>query len=342
MSETAIAKAHPAPPEARLLEMVMGPVISRMVYLAASLNLADRVAEGPKTAEELAQATGTHAPTLYRVMRTLASLDVFHEDEMHRFSLGAVGETLRTGAPGRATALIMGGEAVLQGLDHALYSLETGKTGFEKAMGLPLFDWLAKHPTEASLFGEMMVGFHGSEPAAVAAAYDFSGLKVIADIGGANGHMLTTILERLPGIEGILFDLPHAVPGAQANIGQKGMADRIKIETGSFFESVPAGADAYILSHVIHDWSEEQCLTILGNVRRAMKPGGRLLIVEMVLPGGDTPHFGKLLDIVMLVLPGGRERTEEEYGALLDKAGFRLTRVVPTASAVSIVEAVER
>lgn len=318
----------------------MAPVVSRLVYLAATLNLADRVAEEPKTAEELAQATETHALSLYRMMRTLASLGVFKEDEEHRFALGPVGETLRTGAPGRATALIMGGDSVTRTLDHALYSLQTGKPGFEKSVGLPLFDWLGKHPTEASLFGEMMVGFHGSEPAAVNDAYDFSGFRMIADIGGATGNMLTTILERRPGQKGILFDLPHAVPAARVHLQQHGMADRIKVEAGSFFESVPAGADAYILSHVIHDWSEEQCLTILGNVRRAMNPDGRLLIVEMVLPGGDTPHFGKLLDMLMLMLPGGRERTEAEYSALLDKAGFRLTRVVPTASAVSIVEAV--
>jgi O-methyltransferase domain len=341
MSETAIAP-QPAPPEGRLIELLMGQVVSRLIHLAAVLNLPDHLATGPKTAEELAKVTATDPPTLYRVMRTLASLGLFTEDGARRFSLLPFGETLRTGSSGRAAALIIGGDSILHSIEHALYSVQTGKTGFEKAMGLPLFDWLSKHPKEASLFGETMVEFHGQEPPAVAAAYDFSGFQTIADVGGATGNMLAAILSRYPKTRGILFDLPHAAAQARAILGQSSLADRIRIESGSFFEGVPAGADAYILSHVIHDWNEDQCLTILGNVRRAMNPAGKVLIVEMVLPPGDTPHFGKLLDMMMLFVPGGRERTEAEYNDLLDKAGFRLTRVVPTASLVSVVEAVPR
>jgi hypothetical protein len=185
-----------------------------------------------------------------------------------------------------------------------------------------------------------MVGLHGPETPAVAAAYDFSGFKTVVDVGGATGNMLAAVLSRHRGPRGVLFDLPHVVRDAPALLKAHGVADRVAIESGSFFESVPSGGDAYILSHVIHDWSEAQCLTILGNCRRAMGAGGRLLIVEMVLPPGDTPHPGKLLDITMLTMPGGEERTEAEYAALLAKAGFRLQRVVPTASAVSVVEAV--
>jgi hypothetical protein len=184
-----------------------------------------------------------------------------------------------------------------------------------------------------------MVGIHGGEPPAVAAAYDFSGLKTIVDVGGATGDLLTTVLGRNPGARGILYDLPHVVRDAPALIHARGLTDRVRIEPGSFFEKVPSGGDAYLLSHIIHDWSEEQCLTILGNCRRVMSAGGRLLIIEMVLPSGDTPHPGKMLDMMMLVGPGGQERTEEEYRALLAKAGLRLTRVVPTASPVSVVEA---
>ena len=170
-------------------------------------------------------------------------------------------------------------------------------------------------------------------------AYDFSGIKTIVDVGGATGNLLTTILGSNPGSSGILYDLPHVVRDAPALIEARGLEDRITIEGGSFFESIPSGADAYLLSHIIHDWSEEQCLTILGNCRSAMNPASRLLIIEMVLPAGNTPHPGKMLDLMMLVGPGGRERTEPEYGALLGKAGLRLTRVVPTESAVSVVEA---
>jgi hypothetical protein len=184
-----------------------------------------------------------------------------------------------------------------------------------------------------------MIGFHGTEPAAVAAAYDFSALASIVDVGGASGDLLTTILGTCQGINGVLFDLPQAVVSAPGLIQGRGLSERVQVQTGNFFDAVPAGGDAYLLSHVIHDWSEDQCLTILANCRKAMKPAGRLLIVEMVIPEGNTPHPGKMLDMMMLVAPGGQERTEPEYRALLGKAGFRLTKVVPTASAVSVVEA---
>jgi hypothetical protein len=205
---------------------------------------------------------------------------------------------------------------------------------------MPAFDYLAKHPEEASLFSQTMVGIHGPETPAVAAAYDFSRFRTIVDVGGATGNMLAAILSRHPGPRGILYDLPHVVRDAPELLKAHGVADRVAIEAGSFFDKVPSGGDAYILSHVIHDWSEKQCLDILGHCRRAIGPQGRLLIVEMVLPPGDTPHPGKLLDITMLVMPGGQERTPDEYAALLAKAGFRLERVVPTASPVSVVEAI--
>ena len=205
---------------------------------------------------------------------------------------------------------------------------------------MPVFDWIGQDPEMTSLFSETMVGIHGAEPAAVAAAYDFAGLKSIVDVGGATGNLLTAVLRRAPGARGILYDMPHVVRDAPAMIRARGLTDRVTIESGSFFEGVPVGGDAYLLSHVIHDWSEEQCLRILGNCRQAMQPGSRLLLVEMVLPPGNRPHPGKLLDMMMLVGPGGRERTEQEYGELLRRVGFRLTRVVPTESAVSVIEAV--
>jgi hypothetical protein len=224
--------------------------------------------------------------------------------------------------------------------EQFLHSLQTGATGFEKAMGMPVFDYLGRHPDEAALFSETMVGFHGAEPAAVAAAYDFSAFDTVVDVGGATGNMLAAILGRHARPRGILFDLPHVVAAAPALLEAHGVGSRVTIESGSFFDGLPAGGDAYVLSHVIHDWSEAQCLTILGHCRAAMKPNGRLLIVEMVLPEGDTPHPGKMLDMVMLVVPGGQERTAAEYAPLLQKAGFRVERVVPTASAVSVVDAV--
>jgi len=330
------------PLEAQIVEMVMAQFVSRLIHLAATLKLPDHLSNGPRSAEELAALTSTNAPALYRIMRTLASLGLFTEDPAHRFALQPLGEVLKSGTPSHATALMMGGDVIARSLDSLLYSVQTGKTGFQHSLGMPLFDWLAGHPTEASLFNQTMVGIHGMEPPAIAAAYDFSVFKTIADVGGSTGNLLTTILARNPFPRGILFDLPHVVRDAPAFIAQRGLTDRVQIETGSFFDRVPAGADAYILSHVIHDWNEDQCLTILGHCRRAMGAHCRLLLVEMVLPSGDTPHPGKMLDMVMLLVPGGEERTDAQYAALLDKAGFRLTRVVPTASLVSIVEAAPR
>ena len=332
---------EPPPPHAQLIQMGMAHWVSHIVYVAARLAVADHLAKGPMSAEQLAPLTSTHAPSLYRLMRTLASLGILTEDASRRFALTPLGEAMKTGAPGaaRATILTLASDWMVGGFGHFLYSVQTGKPGLEKHLGMPIFDWLAKHPDEASRFSDTMVGFHAAEPPAVAAAYDFSGLKTIVDVGGATGNLLTAILSKNTGSRGVLYDLPHVVRDAPALIQARGLADRVTIESGSFFDRVPAGGDAYLLSHIIHDWSEEQCLTILGNCRSSMNRASRLLIIEMVLPEGNTPHPGKLLDMMMLVGPGGRERTQPEYAELLGKAGLRLTRVVPTASAVSVVEA---
>ena len=274
-------------------------------------------------------------------MRTLASLGILTEKPAQRFALTTLGEALKTGAPGAAKASILTlcSPWFEKSFDHMIFAVETGKPGFEKAEGMPVFDYLAKHPEDASLFSETMVGIHGEEPPAVAAAYDFSQYGTIVDVGGATGNMLAAILSRHARLKGILFDRPHVVSNASALLKAKGVSERVEIVPGDFFATVPIGGDAYILSHIIHDWSEEQCLTILGNVRKAMKPDGRLLLVEMVLPPGDAPHLGKMLDMVMLLVPGGQERTEAEYQPLLAKGGFRLDRVVPTHSSVSVIEA---
>jgi hypothetical protein len=340
MYEAAAAQTGAPPPEALIAETLLSQLAPRVVHLAATLKLPSHLAQGPKTAEELAPMTATHAPALYRVMRTLAGLGFFTEDAEHRFALRPLGAALKSRTPSHATALILGGEIATRSFDQLLYSVQTGNSGFERSFGVPLFDWLTANPAQASLFNDMMVGLHGMEPPAIAAAYDFSAFQTIADVGGSTGNLLTTILTRHQGLRGILFDLPHVVRDAPSLIQQRGLGDRIQIEGGSFFEGVPAGADIYILSHIIHDWSQEQCLIILGSCRRTMNSGGRLLLVEMVLPDGDAPHPGKMLDMVMLTVTGGEERTASQYSALLDEAGFRMTRVVPTASLVSIVEAV--
>jgi hypothetical protein len=332
------------PPHAQLIQMAAASWVAAVVYAAAKLSLADHLAAGARSAAELAGPTGTHPPSLHRLMRTLAGLGILTERDGQRFALTPLGEALKADAPGsaRATLIAFCGPAFWRSWEEIIYSLQTGKPGFDKAVGMPVFDYLAQHPEEASYFSEAMVGFHGAEPPAVAKAYDFSTVKTLVDVGGATGNMLAAILSAHAAPRGILFDRAHVVHEAPALLAARGVAERVTIEPGDFFQGVPAGGDAYLLSHIIHDWNEDQCLTILGHCRKAMKPDGRLLIVETVLPPGDTPHQGKVQDMVMLVVPGGQERTEAEYASLLDKAGFRINRVVPTDSVVSVVEAVLR
>jgi hypothetical protein len=342
MTTATAPHADAPPPEAQIAGMLLSQIVPRLVHLMATLKLADHLQAGPRTAEELAPLTATHAPTLHRILRSLAGVGLLTEDAEHRFALQPLGAVLKTGTPSHATALIIGGALCTRSLDDFLFAAQTGKTAFERAFGTPLFEWLGANPEQASLFNLTMVGFHGAEPPAVAAAYDFSVFGTIADVGGSSGNLLGTILSRHSGPRGILYDLPHVVAEAPAVLERHGVADRVRVEGGSFFDGVPSGADAYLMSHIIHDWNADQCQTILGHCRRAIPSDGRLLLVEMVLPEGDAPHPGKLLDMLMLTVPGGEERTPSQYSALLDRAGFTMTRVVPTASPVSIVEAVPR
>ena len=330
------------PPHVQLIQMGIASFVSAALYAAAKLSLADHLESGSKTAAELAGPTGTHAPTLYRFLRTLSHFGVLAEHQGQRFVLTPLGEALKADAPGsaRSTLLAFCGPAFSRTWEQLPHTLATGETGFEKAHGMGLFEYLGRNPEDASHFSAAMVGYHGPETPAVADAYDFSGIGTLVDVGGATGNMLAAILSRHAGVRGVLFDRPYVVQEAPALLDAHGVANRVTIESGNFFERVPAGGDAYLLSHIIHDWTEAQCLTILGHCRRALAAHGRVLIVETVLPADGTPHPGKMQDLVMLMFPGGQERTEAEYAALLAKADLRLTRVVPTASIASIVEAV--
>src|SRR3954470_7141889 len=333
--------AQTLPPHIQVMQMGRAHIVSRTVYAAARLGLADHLAAAPKSATEIAGVMQVHAPSLHRLMRTLPSLGILTEQAEQRFALTGLGEALKSDAPGaaRSAVLYSGSPSSQSGWDHIVYSVQTGKPGFEKAQGMGLFDYLAQHPEDASLFDEMMMSVHNQEPPAVAAAYDFSRFRTIVDVGGGTGNMLAAILARHAAPRGILFDRPHVAQNAAPMFLSKGWSARITIEPGDFFEHVPANADAYVLSHIIHDWDDPRCLTILGNIRKAMNPSARLLIVEMVLTAGDSPHPGKMLDMVMLAQTGGAERSAAEYEHLLARAGFRLAGVIPTNSAVSIVEA---
>jgi len=330
-------------PHQQIDGMITGYWISQAIYATAKFGIADKLKDGPKSVEELARATSTNPDALYRLLRALASKGIFAEGEPRQFLLTPLAEPLRSDVRGSKRALaLMSGDEQFHAWAEIEYSIQTGKNAFEKVYGKPIFDYLGENPDKAKIFDAAMVGIHGRESDVILDAYDFSEIGVVVDIGGGNGSQITGILKRHTGMKGILFDLPHVIERAKEQIDTVGIADRCKLVAGSFFESVPKGADAYMMRHIIHDWDDEKSLTILRNCHQAMSSDSKLLVVESVIPPGNEPFGGKFLDLVMLLIPGGKERTEEEYRTLFSEAGFELTRVVPTASEVSIVEARKR
>ncbi len=323
--------------------MITGYWISQSIYAAAKFSIADHLSDGPKSVEELAEATSTNADALYRLLRALASVGIFAEGESRQFSLTSLAEPLQSDVPGSKRALaLMSGDEQFHAWAEIEYSIQTGKVAFEKVYGKPIFDYLGDNPAKARIFDAAMVGIHGRESDAILDAYDFSEIGIVADIGGGNGSQITGILQRHTAMKGILFDMPHVIERAKNRIESAGLSDRCELVAGNFFDAVPEGADAYMMRHIIHDWDDEKSLTILRNCHQAMSPGSKLLVVESVIPPGNEPFGGKFLDLVMLLIPGGKERTEDEYRTLFGEAGFELTRVIPPSTEISIVEAVRR
>lgn len=330
----------PPSPEQQIRQMATAYWQSQMLFVAAKLGIADHLSEGPRTADELAQATDSHPEALYRLLRALAAVGVFAEDESGSFHLTPLAEPLRTDHPAsqRDMVLMMGDEHYVA-WGELLYSVQTGNIAFDKIYGQPVFEYYSEHPDKAQIFDGAMTALNAPETVAMLAAYDFSGIGTLADIGGGNGSLLVEVLKRYPTMRGLLYDQPHVIERAQAHLSAAGVADRCQTVAGNFFESIPAGADAYLLRHIIHDWTDEQSQTILQNCRQAMQPQNRLLIVECVIPPGNDFHFGKLLDLNMLVLPGGKERTAEQFRHLLAESGLQLTQIVTTENEICIIEA---
>ncbi len=325
----------------RLSQMATGAWLTQMVYVAAKLEIADHLAKGSRTVTDLAAAVNVQAGPLHRLLRGLASVGVFVEGEPQQFALNPAAEFLRDDHPQSVRPLvIMTGETQYEAWADLLHSVQTGKTGFEHRFGRPLFDYLGDHPDQAAMFDRAMTSIHGRETAAILDAYDFRPFRRVVDVGGGNGSQLIEILRKHRNLSGMVFDLPHVVERARVALQAANLANRCDTRGGSFFEAVPAGCDAYLLRHIIHDWDDAQSHTILKCVRQAIPQHGKLLIIETVIPPGNDPCFAKLLDIAMLVIPGGLERTHEQYTALLAEAGFQLTRVVPTTGGVDVIEAV--
>ena len=339
MSQPAAAPAPELPPNVRVFEIAAAAMASRALWAAAELGVADHLNGVPRSVDELASATGADAGALYRVLRLLAPLGVFHEEPGRRFTQTEMSATLRSDHPARTRAAVrmFGSEPMWTAMGGMRASLTSGGTGWDATHDQPIFEWLTAHPADAAMFNDAMIGIHGGEVPAVAEAYPFAG--TVIDVGGGSGNMIVNILRRHPDARGIVFDMPHVVDEATRRLSGEALTDRGSVVPGSFFEGVPAGGDLYVLSHIIHDWDEARCVRILQHCRAAKKPGGKVLIVEMVITPPNVGHPSKMLDVVMLAVTGGQERTEDEYRSLLDKAGLRLTRVIPTQSPVSIVEA---
>ena len=331
-----------AAPHAQLIEMAIAIWRSRALYAGAALGLADLLAEGPRDIEDLAAATKTHAPSLYRLLRALAAYGLFQEIRPRTFGATPLGMAMRTGASGaaRSTILTLAGDWQWKAWDHFLDSLRTGEPGLKVATGKSLFDFLAASPADGARFDETMVGMHGALGSALLEAYDFSVFHTIADIGGGTGWLLETLLLANRKQSGVLFEQPATAALARARFQKLGLAGRCQVTEGDFFESVPCDHQAYVLSHVLHDWDDGQCVSILRNCRKAIAPNGRLLIIEAVLPLGDVPHHGKMMDLLMLTVTGGKERTAAEFSDLLVNAKFKISRIVETSTHQSIVEAI--
>src|SRR5262249_53149273 len=338
-------EAPALPPGHALSQRAMGHSVPRALALAANLGLADLLKDGPRDANDLAAVTQTHAPALARVARLLASVGVFAELPDGTFALTSLGEPLRADAPGsvRALVLLFSGVELQDAWKDLEYCVRTSDPVFRRtAPGTDPYALMAPSPELTALFDQAMATFAPWTASAVATAIDFSAFGRVVDVGGGNGALLIGILKACPGLAGVVFDQPHAAARAREQVAAAGLAGRCEVVAGSFFDEVPRGADAYLLSHVLVDWDDERAAAILRNCRAAVARHGQVLILEDVYPArvdpSDECRGVAAIDVLMLVCTGGRQRSEEEFRGLLAASGFRLSRVVPTAAGLSVIQ----
>jgi len=330
-----------SPVIAAMMGFHAGLRIGHMLSAVAELGVADQLADGPLDVEELAKRTESNPDALYRVLRALASRGVFTEVSRHMFGLTPLADTLRTDAARSLRDMFrLQGKPFMRDSYCAIeHTVRTGEPGFEYVNGASLFEYLAARPDMTELFSRAMGNGARQVQQAAVAAYDFSGITRLVDIGGAHGHLIAMILDRYPDIRGVLFDQPHVVSGAGEFLNSTGHRSRIDVIGGSYYDSVPEGGDGYVMSHVLHQMSDEEALTVLRHIRTAMSGNARLLIIDPIVPEGDTPHPGKFMDITMMALTRGRDRTEQELRELLAQADLRLAETVAMASPSSIAVA---
>lgn len=325
----------------QLQQMIMGFRTTQLLHVAATLGIADLLEAGPRPTSELATACGCRAEELYRILRALSNLGIVRELADRRFELSALGEHLRTESEGslRALAALYGERWIWNAYGDLMHSMRTGEPAFDAVHGKRFFEYLQEDATAAHSFNAAMTSYSAQEIAAVTAAYDFTRFRTIADIGGGHGRLLGAMLRASRDAQGILFDLPAVCAGAQQTLEQAGVADRVTVVSGDFFGEVPRGAQLYVMKSIIHDWADDAALHILANCRVAMASDSRLLLIERVIGEPNEADEAKLFDISMLAMLGGRERTVDEYCALLQSAGLRMTRTLSTASPQSLIEA---
>jgi hypothetical protein len=323
----------------QLNRILISAALSRAVCTIAELGVADRIQAGqPQPIEHLAKASKTHEPSLYRILRFLASHSLFQETGNRHFDHTPLSAALRSDAPGSYRAGAQMFHHLFAGWDGLHHSIQTGEPGFNKVFGMPVFNYIQAHPEMGPIFDAGMGSLNFYETTSMLDAYDFTGIHVLADIGGGNGSLLSAVLTRHPNLKGILFDLGHVVGRAKENLKAAGLADRCSVIEGSFFESIPAGADSYLFRHIIHDWTDEQCTQILGHCRKAIPANGKLLIVDCVVPAGNAPSPSIDMDMIMLTFPGGQERSEAQFRSLLKASGFELKSITPTTTMISVFE----
>ena len=334
------------PPEVAAAQVVfraaLGFIPAAALHVVTRLSIAERLASGPRAVDDLAAEAGVRADGLYRVLRALSGIGIFAEPAPRTFALNPPAELLRKGPGSLGDGVQFIADTLhFQAYGEMLHSLQTGQPAAEKIVGMPLFDFLAGNPEWSASFNNAMTAFSASVMPAVLKAYDFSGIGTLVDVAGGHGHVLTAVLREYPSMRGVLSDVEHVIAGAGPLIAAAGVKDRCRTEVCDFFKAVPTGGDAYIMKHIIHDWDDDRAVQILSNIKAALagKPQGRVILLEAVVAGPNTPDLGKLIDLEMMLFPGGRERTQDEFAALFARAGLRLAQVVPTESMLSVVEA---
>jgi hypothetical protein len=326
-----------------LFQMATGYWVSQAIYVAAKLGIADLLKEGPQSCVALAAATGSDTTSLFRLMRALASVGVFSHVRGDYFALSRLAESLLTDAPASLRAMVITiGEIHYQACGNLLHSIQTGSPAFDSVFGMSLFDYLQQNVDAADTFNLGMTDLSSMLVYAVLMVYDFTGISSIVDVGGGEGKFLEKILRVNPEMKGTVFDTASTIARARQKLDNRASGRRCSYVAGDFFDSVPERADAYLLCGVIHDWDDRRATEILANCRRSMAEKGRVLLVDMVVPDTDEMSFSKFLDLNMLAMTGGRERTKAEFSALLDAAGYKLTRIVPTMAPQSVIEALPK